>query len=164
MKHEQGFSMLEVLIAMLIILIGILGTAGIQMLAVQSTGWAQYQSQAALLASSMGAAMRQNTAYWAVTAPSSTITINGTSISPTIAAGTCGSGVCSPSEQAGYDLSNWGSAVAKALPSGTATVDCPNTNTPVTCTLTITWNASSTGVYAKGNSTTLSYSTLVGLQ
>lgn len=164
MKRQRGFSMLEVLIALLIILIGVLGTAGMQLLALQSTGWSQYQSLAALLASNMATSMRNNTAYWVVNQPTTTITVTGNTVSPAITAGACLGGTCNPSQQAGFDLVNWGQSIQTALPGGTGSITCPTSTSQVTCTITITWNAIQSGMYAKGSSTTMTYSTLVGLK
>ncbi len=166
MKREQGFSMLEVLVSMLIILIGVLGTVGIQMMAIKNTGWAQYQGQAAMLASNMAVAMRNNTSFWAVTPPT-TVTVNGptvTATGSTVTVGNCLGAACTPPQQAGYDLSNWGTAIAATLPSGTATVTCPATTTQVVCTITLTWNTIQPGMFSNGTVSAVNYSTLVGMQ
>ena len=43
MKQQKGFSLLEVLISMVIIMFGLLGIAGTQMLAINNTENARYQ-------------------------------------------------------------------------------------------------------------------------
>lgn len=47
---ERGFSLLEVLIAMLLLGIGVLGFAGLQMRALDTTGQSHFRAQAAVLA------------------------------------------------------------------------------------------------------------------
>ena len=57
MKQQKGFSLLEVLISMVIIMFGLLGIAGTQMLAINNTENARYQGVATTLASSLAAIM-----------------------------------------------------------------------------------------------------------
>lgn len=61
---SRGFSMLEVLVTLVIILIGVLGVAGMQMLAINNTQIARTHSLAAILASSLAAEMQVNEPYW----------------------------------------------------------------------------------------------------
>lgn len=146
-RRQAGFSMLEVLVSLLIILIGVLGMAGIQMLAVNNTGNANDQSLAAILASSLAAEIQGNAAYWAQ-APAS-IAVTGTSVTggPPSSGANCsntgnspvGSPLCTPAQMAYYDLSNWGGSLASALPSGTGAIAC--TATPLVCTITLGWAA-----------------------
>jgi len=61
---ERGFSLLEVLVALVIIGVGMLGIAKIQALAYASTGTASERSLAAIEAASLAASMRANRGYW----------------------------------------------------------------------------------------------------
>ena len=150
MKNESGFAMLEALIAMLIIMIGVMGIAGMQMLAINNTENGRYQSLATMLTSSMAAEMQANVAYWG--APPTKLTViagvpailtlgSGTALDNT---GTCGTAVCTPAKMAYYDLQSWGTLMTAAggLPSGQGLIQCTGASPPYPpqCTLTLIWS------------------------
>ena len=64
----RGFTLVEVLVALIIIGVGMLGIAKIQALAYASTGTAALRALAALEASSLAASMRANRGYWSTQA------------------------------------------------------------------------------------------------
>ncbi len=168
LKNEHGFAMLEVLISLLVILVGVLGIAGMQLMAVNNTETARYQSVATMLASSMAAKIQANFAYWGgVLVPPAVITVTGSTVTGVpVFTGTCLNTVCNPTQMAYYDLQNWGAAMAgvanvdgvindgMALPSAiglsyppsggtnvtsSGTINCVAT-TPEVCTLTMFWS------------------------
>ena len=61
-SHQRGATLIEVLVAMLILSVGLLGLAGLQMTALQSNHSAYYRSQATLLAYDIIDRMRANRA------------------------------------------------------------------------------------------------------
>lgn len=146
-KKQQGVTLLEVLISMIILMFGLLGIAGTQMLAINNTENARYQGVATTLASSISSVMRGNYAFWS--APK-TVTFTGvaagTTSQTTISTGfgsvpsavDCASSVCTAPQMAAYDLRTLGLDVANRLPSGTTTIAC-GTDVPTTCTVTISW-------------------------
>jgi type IV pilus assembly protein PilV len=180
-KQQLGFSMLEVLISLVIIMFGLLGIAGTQMLAINNTENARYQGVANTLASSMTSMMRGNFAYWG-TPRNITITgVKGGTASQTVLSsgfGTvptyvdCSTSLCSASQVAYYDLLNWGRTVATRLPAGTSTIAC-GTDIPTTCSVTLNWsennvavsndNGTKTGVLASGVAGARSFQTLVAI-
>ena len=177
-KQQQGFSLLEVMISMIIIMFGLLGIAGTQMLAINNTENARYQGVATSLASSLSAVMRGNFAYWSTprtititgvaagTASQTTLTSFGTA--PTYV--NCAAAICSPSQMAYYDLLSYGLAVANALPAGTTAITC-GVAVPTTCTVTLSWSENNvalsnatgaeTGVLASGTTGARTFQTLV---
>ena len=175
MKLEQGFTMLEILVSMIVITIGVLGIAGMQMLSINNTEIARYQSLAALAASGMAAKMQANAAYWIASA-TNPITINGTSVSGGPASGNCLNAVCSATQLAGYDLQNFGQAISSVLPSGQATIVCTTgISTPTVCALQLSWleknialnNPASTNtanIFSSGTVNTQSYQTEVSIK
>ncbi|MHB1655104.1 MAG: type IV pilus modification protein PilV [Burkholderiales bacterium] len=175
MKQELGFTMLEILVSMIVIMIGVLGIAGMQMLSINNTEIARYQSLAALSASGIAAKMQANPAYW-VTPATNTITINGTSVGSGPAAGNCLNAVCSPTQLAGYDLQNFGQMISSVLPSGQATITCTTAiATPTVCALQLNWleknvalnNPSSTNagnIFSSGTENVQSYQTEVSIK
>ena len=144
-RQQRGFSLIEVLIALLVISFGLLGVAGMQALSISNTGVAGYRSIAALQASSLAAAMSANAGYWANNTQVSSgvlTTVTGTSVSggnfPT--GGTCATASCTPPQMATYDLQQWGATLAATLPNGYGTIICTNpANGIPICQIMIYW-------------------------
>ena len=141
LNQDRGFSLLEVLVSMLIIMIGALGIAGMQFFAITSTENARYQNVATMLGTSLAASMQGNVLYWGT--PPALTTFNGTTITggPPAFTGDCkgAANVCNRTQMAAYDLTQWTAQVANQLPSGTATIACPSGNSPAICTVTLSW-------------------------
>jgi type IV pilus assembly protein PilV len=153
----RGFSLIEVLVALIVVSVGLLGIAKMQAIAYSSTGVASKRSLAAIEAASLASSMHANRAYWAVSGitPVST-TITGARVSastdPALLAVTdctlagAGPSGCSPSTLAAYDLNGvngWAPTLQQLLgTSDQATISCPLpvSPLPVTCTVTITWS------------------------
>lgn len=122
--RAAGFTLIEALIAMLIIMIGMLGVAGMQALAIHNSTQARIRTLAGLDAHSLAAVMRANSAYWTnlSIAPTSVsiVNTNGTlSIKPSslVTGKDCASATCTAAESAGYAVNQW-AEVLKELPSG----------------------------------------------
>ena len=122
-KTQKGFTLIEVLVAVVILSIGLLGLAGMQLWAVKNTGNAFYRTQATLAANEMVERIRANPkgVYSGVASCGS-------------AGKSCSTGGCVPSELAGEDLDNVACGVSDALPRGQLTVACS-----ADCTVTVTW-------------------------
>lgn len=138
---EQGFSLIEVMISLVIIAVGMLGVAGIMALSMNNDTSSRLQSLAALEATSMATAIQANQAYWVNGAGASSSQTASTSSSQACNGGTA----CTASSIADEDLSNWGYTIAQSLPNGTGTVDCSTqaqTGTSpaaTTCSIGIQW-------------------------
>ena len=159
-KHHApiaGFTLIEVMVALLVISIGLLGIAKMQALALSSTGNARTRSIAALEAASMAAMMHADLPYWSsvgtgttftitVTASSSTVSATGVTLATAPSAGCTYSATCAPDVLAAQDLANWAAHLHTALPTSTGTITCagssltPTPGTPVTCQVRIDWN------------------------
>lgn len=117
-RAEWGFSLVEVLIALVVIMIGLLGIAGLQAVGVRSSVQAHLRTLAALDAHSLAVSMRANRAYWAgvYAAANVSITASATgtvSVTPTVATvADCAAAACTAGETAAYDLANWGNLLA----------------------------------------------------
>ncbi|HUI62176.1 MAG TPA: type IV pilus modification protein PilV [Steroidobacteraceae bacterium] len=152
---QQGFSLVEVLVALIVLSVGLLGIARMQSLAMSSTTVASKRSMAAIEASSLAAAMHENRGYWTSSDPSgATITLSGTTYSYAGAANlsaAAGSNCavpgtpCTPAGVAAYDLANWASILQGLLPNDSAVVAC-GAVTPVTCTIQISWSENTVNV------------------
>ncbi len=134
-----GYSLIEVLIALLVLSIGLLGIAGMQLTGLKENQNAQYRTQAIYLANDMADRMRANPA--GVTAGSYN-TIDSTSDASYDTQPACAA-TCTAAEIANIDAYEW--------LSGNVTTSIPNTiplgeglitrNTgPGTFTITVMWD------------------------
>jgi type IV pilus assembly protein PilV len=157
-RSAHGFSLIEVLVALIIISVGLLGIVKMQALSLSSTGTARVRSLAALQAASLAASMHANRGYWGqsvtpgsagvtytTTVTASTATVTTTDGNLTTALGAtrdCTSGgadaPCTAANMAAYDLQAWASSLQPILPTATAKIVCVTAN-PATCTVTINW-------------------------
>jgi type IV pilus assembly protein PilV len=177
MRHTRkthsagGFSLVEVMVAVLVISIGLLGIAKMQALALSSTSNARLRALVSLEAASLASAIRANRTYWAGSAVVGTdlvVKTTGATIASssdgtlTTAAdcllGDAGASVpCATGPLAAYDLQQWAIQINTLIPGVISTIDCtlPAVSTPVTCTIQINWtenevaaNAQATGAMA----------------
>ena len=147
-RCERGFSLIEVLIAIVVIAVGLLGVAKLQAAAVSSTQTSRVRSLVALQAGSLAAAMHGNRRYWAAGAAPASWSATGTAITDPSgvlnAAGVncVGSGnVCSAAQLAAYDVQAWVAAMNAQFPSYTAAVNCSTSvTTPISCSIQVNWN------------------------
>jgi len=183
---QSGFSLIEVLVAVVVIAIGLLGNASIQALSLNNTSIARIRSLAALEADGLASMMHANSVYWqssVVPSGASGFTITGnqgsnysaTTISDATLNGqtnNCLSAACTSEQMAGYDLKQWGLSVANLIPAGVGKVQCSVvTGAPVSCVISISWtennlalnkgSGTETGNLASGTSVTQSYSLVV---
>ncbi|MBS0394480.1 MAG: type IV pilus modification protein PilV [Proteobacteria bacterium] len=161
MRASRGFTLIEVLVAMIVIAIGLLGIAKMQGLAYSSTSVASTRSLAALEASSLAASMHANRAYWGagVVNPAG-VTVTGAAISDanlavpvdcTTGGGAAATPVCVPLQLAAYDLQRWAAAVSTLLPNPVSTIQCTNVVTaPVDCTIQISWGENAVAINKQG--------------
>jgi type IV pilus assembly protein PilV len=147
--RSTGFSLVEVMVALVVCSVGLLGLAKMESLAVSSTTVASSRSIAAIQASSLAAAMHANPGYWAAgVAPASTsisyvagaLTISDPGLATVTTCTTAGAGSCVPGSMAAFDVQQWAAAVNGVLPGFLATVTCTTTvGVVVTCTIQIQW-------------------------
>lgn len=151
-SRQAGFTLLEVLIALLVISIGLLGIAGMQALAINNTSVARVQSLAALQAASLASAMQANEAYWQKTGAITNTTVNGAVLGDANLNGQavdCSAAVCTPVQMAGWDLKQWGGDLQNLLPGGTGQVTCTNNvGIPITCAISVIWQEKTVGLNA----------------
>lgn len=150
--RQWGFTLLEVLVALLVISIGLLGIAGMQALAINNTSVARVQSLAALQAASLASAMQANEAFWALNGSLAATDVNGAVLSDATLnsqAVDCSTAVCSPVQMAGWDVKQWGQDLANMLPGGSGRIICNNVvGAPITCTINVSWQEKTVGLNA----------------
>ena len=140
MQRARGFSLVEVMVALIIVSVGLLGLAKMESLALSSTSVASGRQLAALEASSMAAMMHANRAYWATTLAGASTTVTSATAT-TLPAVVCTSiGTCTtPLQVALYDEYLWARGLAGVLPNFLGTITCSTSTLPVTCTITVQW-------------------------
>jgi type IV pilus assembly protein PilV len=148
----RGFSLIEVMVALVVCSIGLLGLAKMESLALSSTSVAGSRSIAAIEASSLAAAMHADPGYWAGGFAPATTLVSASTVNNFSAASPCltpGAGSCIPSAMAFYDLQQWAIALGAVLPGYLATISCSTTGFPVTCTIQIQWTENGVAVNAQ---------------
>ena len=120
-KHLQsrGFSMIEVLITMVILSIGLLGVAGMQVAGLQSNRSAYFRSQATIIAYDMIDRMRTNVDGVTSNLYDALDSANPPSTPPTCINTTSG---CSAASLADNDLQEWVDDHLSMLPAGSGSV------------------------------------------
>jgi type IV pilus assembly protein PilV len=148
-RRAAGFSLVEVMVALIVCSIGLLGLAKMESLALASTSVAGTRSLVAIYAASLASAMHADRGYWGaglapasttITGTGGTVTINSPALPLTSVCTTAGANSCQPANMAGYDLTQWGNSLLTLLPNYFTNITCSTAaGTPVTCTISITW-------------------------
>jgi type IV pilus assembly protein PilV len=131
----RGFTLVEVLVALVVLAVGLLGAAAMLLESLQGSRIALERSRAVVLAGDMAERLRANRA-----AGNAYDTTDGTpdpQLDP--ACEQAGAG-CNAATMAAHDLRRWQDAVAAALPQGVGTVDvAPLSPTANRCTIRLAW-------------------------
>lgn len=147
-KHSQinnsaGFTLLEVMIAMVIFSIGLLGLAGIQATAIQNNNSAYTRTVAMQLAYNMADVLRASTTSTgeiidAFDSISTTIPASPTSC---VQKNGAGAPSCTETELANFEVFHWKKRIEKELASGLGSIS----KTGDVYTITIMWDDEHTG-------------------
>jgi type IV pilus assembly protein PilV len=116
-SRQRGVSLIEVLVAVLIFSVGLVGMAALLLMSTRSNQAAYLRTQVAFLANNMADRMRANPAgVWA----------NDYNVTfPSTASQTCDSTTaCTPAQLANHDIQTWNSQLSTFLPSPTASISC----------------------------------------
>jgi type IV pilus assembly protein PilV len=145
----RGFSLVEVLVALIVLSVGLLGIAKMEALALSSTAVSSRRALAAIEAASLADTMHVNRGYWAASAAGVNITVSGTTVTnPPLGATPDCAGAGAPCTSAGlatYDLQQWANNLNQLLPAYQATIQC-NNSTPVECSIQIQWSEQAIGL------------------
>ena len=138
-QRDNGFTLLEVLIALLVLSIGLLGLAALQTVGLRSSQMAAMRTLASQKAYDMSDRMRANPAgvdaRLYVQAATNTV--------PTVSMD-CAETVCTPAQMAAYDKAIWLSEVIR-LTGGRGRITLDASGTLVTHTITVFWDEGRTG-------------------
>ena len=134
-NRQTGFSMVEVLVALVVLAIGLLGIAALYLNSLQSGRTAIYRTQAITLAADLADRIRMNR-----TAQASYATLFADAEA---AVATCvTTGGCSDADLASTDLANWKAQIAQQLPNGQGQVVVTPpvaVDEPATYVVTVQW-------------------------
>jgi len=146
MNRNSGFTLIEVLIAALVLAVGLLGLAGLQAASIKNNLSAYKRSQATQLAYDMADRIRANrnesinlttgnvitaSTYLTMAPASASAQANCTTVTG-----------CSSAQMAQNDLFQWNAALTTALPGGTGTIAVATG----VFTITINWDDNRDGV------------------
>lgn len=150
-RTARGFTLIEVLVALLVAAVGLLGLAKMQALAISATKESGSRALIALQAGSLAGAMYANETYWAsASAPASVTVAAGTGVVTDTAGTLSGSttvttgctSLCTAAAMAANDMQVWAMGLAQQFPTASATVTCTATTTakPTNCEIAISWS------------------------
>ena len=133
--RAAGFSLVEALVALVVLSIGMLGIAALHVEGLRSARTALTRTTAVALASDIADRIRANRA--AKTEYDAVVTSADTDAKCEPGGG---AGGCTPAELAHHDKALWLRSIENALPGGTGTIDCNDADVPATYTITISWS------------------------
>jgi len=145
---EKGFTMIEVVIAMLVLMVGLLGIASMQTYGVQATMKSHQQAIAMVQAQDIADRIRTNIS--GLRSTQYTNAIPGAAPNPTCIALAA---TCTPAELAATDLFNWQAENAASLPLGQGSITCTDIDAGTagtleagsSCIITLRWDGNRNG-------------------
>ena len=155
-RSQQGFTLIEVAVALIVLAVGLLGIAGMQSSGMQNTLKSHHRAVAMMQAQDIADRIRANISGMRATAY--TNAIPGSAPSPNCM--TSGA-TCTPTQLAATDLFNWQTENAAVLPSGAGSIACTDIDATTvaafeagtSCTITIRWDGDRTGATGTGCTT-----------
>jgi type IV pilus assembly protein PilV len=146
-RRSAGFSLVEVLVALVVCSVGLLGLAKMESLALSSTSLAGTRSVAAIEAASLAAMMHANPDFWQspLAYPSTIFNKYSNPFPGAVACTVAGGNACTPAPLAQYDLSTWWASLNQVMPTYTAAVTCSAT-LPITCVITLNWGENAVAI------------------
>jgi len=162
-SKQKGFTLFEVVVAMIVCGIGLLGLAKMAALAVSTTQNAGSRSLIAVQMESLASMMHANRNFWQsgqilkFSATGTTITDSKGILTGTYPAGCLT--ICTPAQLAAFNVNTWANDMNNQFPSYTATINCtPATSTVIVgaatapasidCSINVTWTEKQIAVNA----------------
>ncbi|MEE9445135.1 MAG: type IV pilus modification protein PilV [Cocleimonas sp.] len=123
-QKNNGFSLLEILISLVIMSVGMMGLAGLKLVALKGTNEAHFRHEASLLMAELADRMRVNeeavdNGSYKLSTPINLVT--ATRPNPD-----CGSALCTADELANYDHYHIALKMRSAMPGSSLLITCPN--------------------------------------
>lgn len=156
----RGFSLVEVMIALIIIAVGMLGIAKLEAVVLSNTSTSRVRALVALQAASLADTIHADRDFWngasgdwstnpltvtaAISSGSATLSATNSSALSTALGSTtdCTTASCSPVSLAGYDVQQWATDFSAVVKNSNSTVTCSSASGAVTCTIQIQWTES----------------------
>jgi type IV pilus assembly protein PilV len=132
MRRNAGFTLIEAMVALVVLAVGMLGIAGLYVTTLRSGGSAIYRMQAVNLATDLADRIRANRGANVAYA-------GGGANNNCYGAGAVD---CVPAAMAANDLLVWNAQVANTLPGGVGVVTVPAGAAPFTYTIQVSWTES----------------------
>lgn len=129
-RSQRGFSLIEVLIALIIMSVGMLGIAGLYVQSMQAGRTSMLRHNAVTLAGDVADRIRSNpraAAAYAVVGGADNGCVNGTVD-------------CTEAEMAAQDILMWSTQATESMPNGLVTITFDNTVVPPDYTIRISWD------------------------
>jgi len=130
-KYSKGVSLIEVLVAVIILAFGLLGLAGLQSVSLRNNTSAMMRTQATYLAQDIVDRMRINKAA----------AIDDMSYEQPMASPTPAAGATSPQHL--IDQNTWLTSIENTMPGGDGEINCNNATN--VCVVTIQWDDTRSG-------------------
>jgi type IV pilus assembly protein PilV len=143
-RKQDGFTLLEVLIALLVLSIGLLGLAALQTIGLRSSQMANMRTVATQKAYDISDRMRANQA--GLDAENYVQAVTDTVTVPEV---NCITTACTPAQMATFDLASWLNEVIR-LPGGRGGVARDASGTLVKHTITVFWDEDRKGAAGTG--------------
>lgn len=131
-RPQRGITLVESLVAIVVMALGILGILGVQMRTLTDTQGGVRRAQAIRLIEDLGERLQNN--------PDALGNLSAYTATPT-SSDNCASTACAPDRLATYDIKQWRTSVSDALPNGKAIVFIPKGG-PRQLGVLMVWNES----------------------
>ncbi len=126
---QQGFSLVEVLIALIIMSVGMLGIAGLYVQSLQAGRTSLFRHHSVTLAGDVADRIRAN--------PRAGVDYTGNAVNNNCVA----MGIdCTPTQMAANDILLWDQQALDSLPNGAVNIQFDGAVSPPTYTITISWD------------------------
>jgi len=150
---EKGFTMIEITVALLVLMIGLLGIASMQTYGVQATMKSHQQAIAMIQAQDIADRIRTNISGLRSTQYTNAIPVAAPAPTCIALAATC-----TPAQLAATDLFNWQTENASSLPLGQGSIACTDIDAATvatleagsSCVITLRWDGNRNGAVGLG--------------
>ncbi len=132
LQNQDGFSMLEILITLIVVAIALLGTAGMQAYALKLGQGGQFRNQAVYLAADMAERIEANKPFSAASGVAGYEAVVAAPVN-------CSAAACTSADLATRDINNWNIAINNLLPSGQGTITRAVSGNLYTYTVVVSW-------------------------